>query len=88
VVQKRLDNGCLFVHTALDSTCGPTLPVVVRVLSGEEMPKLIIKVSEKKVTVSQMRRQFAQILSKLQGDSVVDFMFLAVIEDYKPNVKS
>jgi hypothetical protein len=46
------------------------------------MPKLTIKIAETNVTVSDMRKQFAQILSSLRGDQKVSFSFSAVIEKY------
>jgi hypothetical protein len=52
------------------------------------MPRLTVKIAETNVSVSDMRKQFAQILSSLRGDQKVSFSFTAVIEEYKSNVKS
>lgn len=47
------------------------------------MPKLITNL-ENTGTVSGMRRQLAEVLSRLDGDQTVKFVLKMVIENYKP----
>ena len=50
------------------------------------MPRLNIRIDNygQPVTVSQMRRQLAQVISKMPGDQEVKFTFVAVLEEYQP----
>ena len=52
------------------------------------MPRLNIRIDNygQPVTVSQMRKQLAQVVSKMPGDQEVKFTFVAVLEDYQPAV--
>lgn len=52
------------------------------------MPKLVINLSShpQQITVSQMRKRLAQVLSKLNGDQEVSFNFIATLENYQPAV--
>lgn len=45
------------------------------------MPKMIVNV-EDRTDVTKMRRQLAEILSKLKGDQQVHFSFRMTVEDY------
>lgn len=47
------------------------------------MPKFITNIENTNTSVSEMRRQLAQVLSRVPGGQTVNFSFKMVIEDYR-----
>lgn len=47
------------------------------------MPKLTTNIENTNTSVSEMRRQLAQVLSRVPGDQPVNFSFKMAIEDYR-----
>jgi hypothetical protein len=50
------------------------------------MPKHTIHIQNDQCTVKDMRRQLAQVLSKLDGENNISFTFSAKLDNYRPTV--